>query len=210
MGWSICDILYSLNSSFSDSNKLPRRLHEWLFPHDGRTRDFLTLQVSLGHNDEYFAFDQFGKISSRDHITGDGSSQCLGDMGPRKKSYTFSEPTSIDVFDRVQTALRGFKLERPRSLAIQAPLGLRSSKERQPILEPHQRHRSFGERTISKRRYEYVDIGIQTDEVLKEDDSSLKPRSAITVNSSQTVSMGLMQEYFRKQQYQLGDVFQGI
>ena len=43
---------------------LPKPLHEWLFPNDGSTRDFPTLQVILGQREEYFAYDKNGRISN--------------------------------------------------------------------------------------------------------------------------------------------------
>jgi len=53
-----------LTRPYTDSFGLPKPLQTWLFPADGSTRDFTTLQVILGRNDEYFASDSKGKISS--------------------------------------------------------------------------------------------------------------------------------------------------
>ncbi|KAJ9272310.1 hypothetical protein DTO212C5_1495 [Paecilomyces variotii] len=49
-----------------DSYGLPDELQTWLFPPDGSTRDFDTLQIVFGHGDEYFASDKNGKVSNRD------------------------------------------------------------------------------------------------------------------------------------------------
>ncbi|KAF2261977.1 hypothetical protein CC78DRAFT_583079 [Lojkania enalia] len=45
---------------------LPQSLHEWLFPTDGSTRDFATLQVVFGRGDEYFASDKNGKLEQKE------------------------------------------------------------------------------------------------------------------------------------------------
>ncbi|CZR63564.1 uncharacterized protein PAC_13461 [Phialocephala subalpina] len=49
-----------------ESHKLPDSLYKWLFPPTGETRHLPTLQVSFGSNDDFFASDQDGKLSSRD------------------------------------------------------------------------------------------------------------------------------------------------
>ncbi|KAI0515453.1 hypothetical protein F5B22DRAFT_190952 [Xylaria bambusicola] len=48
------------------SQGLPARLQEWLFPSDGTTRDFATLQVILFGDDEFRASDKNGEIRSDD------------------------------------------------------------------------------------------------------------------------------------------------
>lgn len=53
-------------SILADSYGLPNELQTWLFPLDGSTRDFDTLQIVFGHGDEYFASDKNGKVSNRD------------------------------------------------------------------------------------------------------------------------------------------------
>ncbi|KAF4635246.1 hypothetical protein G7Y89_g2843 [Cudoniella acicularis] len=54
------------NQFHQESNKLPESLHRWLFPEHGGTRHLPSLQVSFGSNDDFFASDKFGKLSSRD------------------------------------------------------------------------------------------------------------------------------------------------
>ncbi|KAF8858659.1 hypothetical protein BDZ45DRAFT_673773 [Acephala macrosclerotiorum] len=49
-----------------ESHNLPESLYKWLFPPTGETRHLPTLQVSFGSNDDFFASDQDGKLSSRD------------------------------------------------------------------------------------------------------------------------------------------------
>ncbi|KAF2116333.1 hypothetical protein BDV96DRAFT_645663 [Lophiotrema nucula] len=49
-----------------DSYDLPQSLQEWLFPTDGTTRDFASLQVVFGRGDEYFASDQNSKLEYKE------------------------------------------------------------------------------------------------------------------------------------------------
>ncbi|KAI8965355.1 hypothetical protein F5Y11DRAFT_361934 [Daldinia sp. FL1419] len=46
------------------SHGLPRRLEDWLFPVDGSTRDFETLQVILSGVDTFWASDRNGEVRS--------------------------------------------------------------------------------------------------------------------------------------------------
>ncbi|KAK6385935.1 hypothetical protein LTS17_001507 [Exophiala oligosperma] len=91
---------------------LPLALERWLFPSDGTKRDLDTLQVSLGHNDEFFAFDKYDRIShintglrdprlsicagagtSRDEFVPSTSTSCAASTAIvqlRRKSHTFS------------------------------------------------------------------------------------------------------------------------
>jgi hypothetical protein len=84
------------------TQKLPKCLHKWLFPPDGQTRDLPTLQVSLGSNDEFFASDKLGKLSSRDPCCQAGEERPPPRMAQvarnviRTKSYTVSNPTLLD------------------------------------------------------------------------------------------------------------------
>ncbi|KAH7135736.1 hypothetical protein B0J11DRAFT_168566 [Dendryphion nanum] len=49
-----------------DGYDLPPALQEWLFPTDGTSRDFPTLQVVFGRGDEYFASDKLGKLEFKE------------------------------------------------------------------------------------------------------------------------------------------------
>ncbi|KAF2271574.1 uncharacterized protein EI97DRAFT_487148 [Westerdykella ornata] len=49
-----------------DAYDLPPLLHAWLFPPDGTTRDFATLQVVFGRREEYFASDKDGKVEYKE------------------------------------------------------------------------------------------------------------------------------------------------
>ncbi|KAI1494872.1 hypothetical protein F5X96DRAFT_614808 [Biscogniauxia mediterranea] len=82
------------------SHGLPRRLHEWLFPADGETRDFETLQVILSGEDEFWASDKYGDIRSD---STDAQKQL-------RRSLTFSE-------DAMSTNNRRRRLSRSRDLA---------------------------------------------------------------------------------------------
>ncbi|GME65988.1 hypothetical protein GTA08_BOTSDO08753 [Neofusicoccum parvum] len=52
-----------------ESSGLPAALQRWLFPTDGRTRDFATLQVVLGRGDDFFASDRAGKVENKTPTT---------------------------------------------------------------------------------------------------------------------------------------------
>lgn len=49
-----------------DHHGLPTRLHDWFYPTDGTTRDWVSLQVVFGRGEEYFASDRHGKIEHKD------------------------------------------------------------------------------------------------------------------------------------------------
>ena len=47
-----------------DHHALPAVLENWLFPADGSTRDFETLQVILSSEDAFYASDRYGEVKS--------------------------------------------------------------------------------------------------------------------------------------------------
>jgi hypothetical protein len=49
-----------------DGYDLPPALKDWLYPTDGTTRDFATLQVVFGRGEEYFASDKNGKLEYKE------------------------------------------------------------------------------------------------------------------------------------------------
>ncbi|RYP82952.1 hypothetical protein DL770_005465 [Monosporascus sp. CRB-9-2] len=53
-----------LSPLFQDCHGLPSALEGWLFPADGSTRDFETLQVILSGEDAFWASDKHGEIKS--------------------------------------------------------------------------------------------------------------------------------------------------
>ncbi|EXJ68595.1 uncharacterized protein A1O5_08389 [Cladophialophora psammophila CBS 110553] len=132
---------------------LPCALDEWLFPPDGTSRDLETLQVSLGHNDEFFAFDRYERISHintnlRENVNSSsihhksvpqaGADMVDQRMAFRRKSHTFSHPEDNSSREddqqqrlSMQQRRQGLKKRiRPRSIAIAGVLSLRASHER--------------------------------------------------------------------------------
>jgi hypothetical protein len=55
---------YSLR--IADGYDLPPALKDWLYPTNGTTRDFATLQVVFGRGEEYFASDKNGKLEHKE------------------------------------------------------------------------------------------------------------------------------------------------
>ncbi|KAH3904610.1 hypothetical protein HBI56_213950 [Parastagonospora nodorum] len=49
-----------------DGYDLPPALKDWLYPTDGTTRDFASLQVVFGRGEEYFASDKNGKMEFKE------------------------------------------------------------------------------------------------------------------------------------------------
>ncbi|RAR16491.1 hypothetical protein DDE83_000056 [Stemphylium lycopersici] len=49
-----------------DDYGLPPALKKWLYPSDGTTRDFASLQVVFGRGEEYFASDKDGKLEYKE------------------------------------------------------------------------------------------------------------------------------------------------
>ncbi|KAI1769266.1 hypothetical protein GGR53DRAFT_152910 [Hypoxylon sp. FL1150] len=72
------------------SNGLPKALQEWLFPADGSTRDFETLQVLLSGEDSFWASDRNGEVRSEPPST----QQRL------RRALTFSGETSPPASQR--------------------------------------------------------------------------------------------------------------
>jgi hypothetical protein len=50
----------------ADGYDLPPALRDWLYPTDGTTRDFASLQVVFGRGEEYFASDKHGKMEFKE------------------------------------------------------------------------------------------------------------------------------------------------
>ncbi|KAI4616212.1 uncharacterized protein J4E87_008947 [Alternaria ethzedia] len=49
-----------------DGHELPPALKDWLYPTNGTTRDFASLQVVFGRGEEYFASDKNGKLEYKE------------------------------------------------------------------------------------------------------------------------------------------------
>ncbi|KAI6081755.1 hypothetical protein F4821DRAFT_18454 [Hypoxylon rubiginosum] len=90
------------------SNGLPKALQDWLFPADGSTRDFETLQVILSSEDSFFASDRNGEVRSEPSST----QQRL------RRALTFSGENSPPTTKRWTSRAREHSVgesERPRS-----------------------------------------------------------------------------------------------
>ncbi|KAI8630214.1 hypothetical protein F5Y19DRAFT_484102 [Xylariaceae sp. FL1651] len=98
---------------------LPKLLEEWLFPIDGTTRDFATLQVILLGNDAFRASDKNGEIRNDEP----GSLQQL------RRALTFNDENLLSAHQRHLSRGRDFvqNMERPRSSTLPATLSRESS-----------------------------------------------------------------------------------
>ncbi|KAI1099985.1 hypothetical protein F4804DRAFT_63659 [Jackrogersella minutella] len=96
------------------SNGLPKSLQEWLFPADGSTRDFETLQVVLSGEDTFWASDRNGEVRSEPS----GSQQRL------RRALTLNGDSPAMAHRRRMSRARGLSggeggdLERPRSSTL--------------------------------------------------------------------------------------------
>ncbi|KAF2248027.1 hypothetical protein BU26DRAFT_325872 [Trematosphaeria pertusa] len=103
-----------------DGYDLPPALQEWLFPADGSSRDFATLQVVFGRGDEYFASDKNGKLEYKE---------------PEKKLPPPPPPEEIEE----KPVLR-----RSRTVSFLRPLSDTSTKQTSPAMETPSSRRSSG------------------------------------------------------------------
>jgi hypothetical protein len=105
-----------------ESHKLPENLYNWLFPPGGQTRHLPTLQVSFGSNDDFFASDQDGKLTSRDGTpTAERKAPPprLADVARgfiRRKAHTISSPKLPENLQgKLEETPLSTKLERRRT-----------------------------------------------------------------------------------------------
>ncbi|KAI3339733.1 hypothetical protein F4824DRAFT_454583 [Ustulina deusta] len=96
------------------SHGLPAQLQEWLFPPDGTTRDFATLQVILLSNDAFWASDKNGEIRNDDPSS----------PNQLRRALTFNGCSQPLTQHRRLSRGRGLEqdLERPRSSTLPATL----------------------------------------------------------------------------------------
>ncbi|TAQ84061.1 hypothetical protein B7494_g7612 [Chlorociboria aeruginascens] len=215
---------------FQESHNLPNPLQQWLFLKDGQTRDFPTLQVSLGSHDEFFASDKFGKISSRDlaaqgrdidAVPSDGENPAL----KRIRTRTLSSITRLEALTKKPNVSDMPKLRRRTTVGDPIWPWLidkrQSWDETQLILpEPQkpeqntsiQRSYTLGVEKAFPARSSYVDVGVQTDTKHEECSHFFRIRSErispIFLDSVGRVSIGGMQDVCRDQCYRLGDALQ--
>ncbi|KAI0827802.1 hypothetical protein F5Y06DRAFT_227066 [Hypoxylon sp. FL0890] len=95
------------------SNGLPKPLREWLFPADGSTRDFETLQVILSGEDTFWASDRNGEVRS----------EPSGSQARLRRALTFSGENMSAAGKGWTGRARGFSRgeddpERPRSSTL--------------------------------------------------------------------------------------------
>ncbi|KAI1421342.1 hypothetical protein F5Y12DRAFT_790047 [Xylaria sp. FL1777] len=108
------------------SQGLPERLQEWLFPSDGTTRDFATLQVVLLGNDAFWASDKNGQIRNDD----------LDAPIQLRRALTFnggsSPPSQRRRLSRGRDLEQDF--ERPRSSTLPATLSRENTATRRQLI----------------------------------------------------------------------------
>lgn len=209
----------------SESNKLPYRLHSWLLPSDGSSRDLATIQVSLGSHDEFFASDKTDKISSRDLLDSVPSP-----MPSRKKAHTVSSSTPeesfrgsestpvasrlvrrrTDLFTKTDMKTETGRNDRRRSISV-GRMPVRQSREEWKI----PLRLNLGEE-LHLRKKGYVDAAVQTENPKVGATRAQGPRTIshqqigapvvyVYVEARNSVSIGSMQHFCRTQQYSLGD-----
>ncbi|KAI1341050.1 hypothetical protein F5Y15DRAFT_23820 [Xylariaceae sp. FL0016] len=76
------------------SHGLPQRLQDWLFPADGTTRDFATLQVILIGDDGFRASDKNGDIRSSSSSDRSASDAARGHHQQLRRALTYSDDTT--------------------------------------------------------------------------------------------------------------------
>ncbi|KAI1753249.1 hypothetical protein F4782DRAFT_497309 [Xylaria castorea] len=117
---------------------LPAQLQEWLFPSDGTTRDFATLQVILLSDDAFWASDKNGEIRN------DGPSS----LSQLRRALTFHDSSQSSTHQRRLSRGRDVEQnsERPRSSTLPATLSRENTtakKQLRPLFS-HNRAPSLG------------------------------------------------------------------
>ncbi|KAF2704616.1 hypothetical protein K504DRAFT_416682 [Pleomassaria siparia CBS 279.74] len=132
---------------------LPPSLKEWLFPTDGTTRDFPSLQVVFGRGDDYFASDKNGKLEKKEPEIKKPPPSAEGDelteRPPMRRSRTISflrplsDPTarigssSGDVAERRDSAQSTFsKRSSSISSLSQSSLWTPNTPSSRPLSDP--------------------------------------------------------------------------
>ncbi|KAF2020680.1 hypothetical protein BU24DRAFT_6490 [Aaosphaeria arxii CBS 175.79] len=93
-----------------DGYDLPIQLQQWLYPEDGTTRDFPSLQVVFGRGNEYFASDKNGKMEYKEppeaakKSSTSINSSTLGDVEkpmPLRRSRTISYVRPLSISESI-------------------------------------------------------------------------------------------------------------
>ena len=217
----------------SESHKLPEKLNTWLFPPDNTTRDFATLQVSLGSNDDFVAFDKFGKVSSRDEQSSSSSRHSnphLTDSSTRRiqvskiqarksASALFNQSPLEGLVTSIEKNSETSKHERKRSIIVGGVPIRTSWPDKVSILMAKRRIQTHDLQKQTQKAI-YIDAGVQTQSPDDEEGCSRRPRlftrthslplaSLPVISPYQTarhpIHIGSMQGLCREQQYRLGD-----
>ncbi|KAI1154277.1 hypothetical protein F4825DRAFT_191294 [Nemania diffusa] len=107
------------------SHGLPTQLQEWLFPLDGTTRDFATLQVILLGDDAFWASDKNGEIRN----------DSPGALKQLRRATTFQDGTPSPMHQRRLSRGRDLEqnLERPRASTLPASLSRENTTARRQL-----------------------------------------------------------------------------
>ncbi|KAI3316537.1 hypothetical protein HD806DRAFT_552231 [Xylariaceae sp. AK1471] len=114
---------------------LPTQLEQWLFPSNGTTRDFATLQVILLGNEAFWASDKDGEIRNDDY----------GALKQLRRAITFNEDGLLSTRQQCLSRGRGFeqKSERLRSSTLPATLSRENNATRKQLKPLLSRTRSL-------------------------------------------------------------------
>ncbi len=124
-------LLRCADSSVLDYHGLSSALEKWLFPADGSTRDFETLQVILSGEDAFWASDRYGEIKSE---TSDYERKL-------RRASTIDFSTSPASKKRWSSYISGVSKETERRRSSTLPSATRSPTQIiEPPAKPQPRH----------------------------------------------------------------------
>ncbi|KAH8163047.1 hypothetical protein CIB48_g5200 [Xylaria polymorpha] len=192
---------------------LPAQLHEWLFPSDGSTRDFTTLQVILLSDNAFWASDKNGEIRN------DGPSS----LKQLRRALTVHDGSLSSTHQRRLSRGRDFEQnsERPRSSTLPATLSRENTitgKQLRPLFS-HNRAPSFDnsrlgpavpvavrrQGRVSQIRPRSIDTTFYRElEVLKEQPT---PRSNATLPATSPLRHNAIADYSHERQ-EVGNIKQ--
>jgi hypothetical protein len=108
----------------SDGHDLPPALRDWLYPTDGTTRDFASLQVVFGRGEEYFASDKHGKMEYKEpdvkKLTPGEDEEKLDKQALRRsRTVSFLRPLSVTSVRSDSSAMESNRSKRSSSISSQ-------------------------------------------------------------------------------------------